>query len=538
VWSVRRRDERDHLNRFWNAVAAARSEAEVARLRQNLDHLDPTLSETVERLRARDDARRPDPVFLDRLEQTLMDASLAAHAGSVPLPPVSPGHANGRSAPRERWAWLPALPVSKERRRWALAQCATALLLLVTLLAVWFAFRPEEDHGIVGPGGTPTALPAPVLPSVPMFRGDPARTGVMPGPGPTGEPVVRWRYEAIADGRVNSQPAVVDGVVYAGAGDYGKPGVVLALDAATGALRWTTDLPGEAVSSPAVAGGLVYIASVYDGLYALDAATGAVRWQAPLPSGGHDISSPAVVGGTVYVGDMSSPAVVDGVVYCGGGAGFGMAGPGQVSAFDAATGAPRWQTEMPGAGIAALDAATGAVQWVFATGAPVVSSPAVAGGLVYAGDDAGYLHAVDIATGRERWQAELGAVTSGAPAIAAGVVYAGSANGRHVPADLVALDAATGAERWRFRAGGGVGSPALVDGVVFVGSGDHRLYALDAATGELLWALELDDDVGMAPAVVGGTVYVGTGFANNGRPGYVYAIGGGPAATPVGTATS
>ncbi|HEY7033376.1 MAG TPA: PQQ-binding-like beta-propeller repeat protein [Thermomicrobiales bacterium] len=318
MWSVRRRDERDQLNRFWNALAVARPETEVTRLRQELDQLDPTLSETVERLRERDDAHRPDPVFLDRLEQTLMDASLVAPAGLVPLRPDSPGHRNGRTAPRERWAWLPALPVSKERRRWATAQFALALLLLVTLLAAYVAFRPE-NRGFVGPNGTATPIPAPSLPAVSMFRGNPAHTGVMPGPGPTGTPAVRWRTEAIATGKVGSQPAVVDGVVYAGAGAPNKPGGVVALDAATGAERWRYHFPAENQSSPALVDGVVYVGGgVGDHhLYALDASTGEQRWALELDD---DVNSPpAVVGGTIYVGAGQNSGGRTGYVYAIGG---------------------------------------------------------------------------------------------------------------------------------------------------------------------------------------------------------------------------
>jgi outer membrane protein assembly factor BamB len=531
MWTPRRDRAQDHLSAYWNALNRGAPPEELARL---AGPLDPSFIAAIDRARALHRRRRPDPAFATRLEQDLMDAFATAPAGSVPLRPVPPQPTNGQTVPRERWSWLPALPVSRERRHWAVAQLATALLLVVTLLAVWVAFRPENNRG-VSPGGTPAAIPAPTEPAVPMFRANPARTGVMPGPGPVGTPAVRWRTEAIADGRVVSAPAVVDGVVYAGAGDVDEPGVVVALDAATGAVRWRVELDGGAgTSSPAVAGGIVYVATMGGGLYALDAATGAVRWFAPLINV-QPFSSPAVVGGTVYVGESSSPAVVDGIVY------YGSSGsPSTVYAFDAATGVRRWQTAAPEAGIHALDAETGAVKWVFATAAPVESAAAVAGGLVYAWDTAGGLYAVDAATGQERWQQQIGFTGGhGAPGVADGMVY--SLNMGPPGSDLVALDAATGTERWRFHfPAPNQSSPALVDGVVYIGGGveDRHLYALDAATGEQRWALDLGDDVDSSPAVVGGIVYVGTGYwPNRGQPGYVYAIGGGPAATPAGAAT-
>ena len=73
------------------------------------------------------------------------------------------------------------------------------------------------------------------------------------------------------------------------------------------------------------------------------------------------------------------------------------------------------------------------------------------------------------------------------------------------------LDAHTGDRLWRYRTKGNVdSSPAVVDGVVYVGSDDNYLYALDADTGTLLWRYETDDEVDSSPAVVDGVVYVGS----------------------------
>ena len=47
---------------------------------------------------------------------------------------------------------------------------------------------------------------------------------------------------------------------------------------------------------------------------------------------------------------------------------------------------------------------------------------------------------------------------------------------------MYALDAADGSVRWRFQTADDVSSsPAVVDGVVYIGSGDSYLYALDAS---------------------------------------------------------
>ena len=99
------------------------------------------------------------------------------------------------------------------------------------------------------------------------------------------------------------------------------------------------------------------------------------------------------------------------------------------------------------------------------------------------------------------------------PAVVDGVVYVGQ--GR----DVYALDAASGQLRWRYETGSGVySSPAVVDGVVYVGSYDDYLYALDAASGQLRWRYETGNRVYSSPAVVDGVVYVGS------RDNYLYAV--------------
>jgi len=43
---------------------------------------------------------------------------------------------------------------------------------------------------------------------------------------------------------------------------------------------------------------------------------------------------------------------------------------------------------------------------------------------------------------------------------------------------LYAIDIRTGTQRWQFRAESGVSSPAVADGVVYVGTEDGALYAI------------------------------------------------------------
>ena len=72
---------------------------------------------------------------------------------------------------------------------------------------------------------------------------------------------------------------------------------------------------------------------------------------------------------------------------------------------------------------------------------------------------------------------------------------------------------------WRYATDGWVvNAPAVIDGMVFVGSDDGYIYALDAVTGRLVWRHETSDVVRSTPAVSGGIVYAGS------NDGYVYAL--------------
>jgi outer membrane protein assembly factor BamB len=53
-------------------------------------------------------------------------------------------------------------------------------------------------------------------------------------------------------------------------------------------------------------------------------------------------------------------------------------------------------------------------------------------------------------------------------------------------------------------------APAVADGVVYVGSLDQKVYALDARTGALLWEYATGDWVESSPAVANGMVFIGS----------------------------
>jgi outer membrane protein assembly factor BamB len=97
------------------------------------------------------------------------------------------------------------------------------------------------------------------------------------------------------------------------------------------------------------------------------------------------------------------------------------------------------------------------------------------------------------------------ASVDGSPAVADGLVFIGDDNG-----NIYALDAATGALRWKIDTKSSVVSrPAVVGGTVYVGSENNYVYALNAASGAVRWKYNTQQTVDSGPAVTGGVVYVG-----------------------------
>jgi outer membrane protein assembly factor BamB len=204
-----------------------------------------------------------------------------------------------------------------------------------------------------------------------------------------------------------SSPVVAKGAVYFGSGD----GNVYALDASNGDLRWKFATGDVVHASPAFDSGTVYVGSWDSYFYAIDAATGKEKWRF---HGGED---PLVHN---QVGFQSSPAVVDGVVYTG----------------------------CRDANLYAIDAATGKEKWRFPNnGSWVIVSPSVVNGkVVFATSDSSLFHIADAATGKPVLQQPTRAYVFSSPAVAGGVAYYGVLNGT-----LEARDLSTGALLWEYQ---------------------------------------------------------------------------------------
>ena len=273
-----------------------------------------------------------------------------------------------------------------------------------------------------------------------------------------------------------SSPVVALGNVYFGSGD----GNVYAVDARTGELRWKFKTNDVVHSSPAFADDTLYFGSWDSYFYAVDAKTGKEKWRF---HGGED--------NLIHnqVGFQSSPAVVNGIVYTG-------CRDSNLYALDAATGKEKWKFNNE-------------LSWV-------IASPAVAQGKVFfATSDSALYHVADADTGKSVVKQKDKAYMFSSPTVAGDVVLIGVLNGT-----LEARDLKTGELLWEYQTdaskenrgwvlaadrsfnspflyhsswreaptvatdhqlsiGAVFSSPLVVNGVVYFGSTDGFVYAVE-----------------------------------------------------------
>ncbi|MBM2577051.1 PQQ-like beta-propeller repeat protein [Jannaschia sp. Os4] len=274
--------------------------------------------------------------------------------------------------------------------------------------------------------------------------------------------------------------AVVDGTLFATTG-YGR---LHALDAATGARRWTQRLDAP-VTAPKAQGGRVYVVSRDNRAWSLDADTGRIRWDVsatPATQAMATAPAPALTGRLAILPFASAEVV-------------GALADSGLRAWGAAISGER-------AGVAYNDVGD------------ITGDPVVANGTVYAGTAGGRIVAIDPQSGERVWTAREGAISP--MAVAGGAVFAVTDR-----AQLVRMDAATGEVVWRAdlpffrndrlrRRKGIYGhhGPVLAGGRLWVASGDGQVRGFDPASGAVSASLPIAGGAASRPIVVGDVMYV------------------------------
>jgi outer membrane protein assembly factor BamB len=333
-------------------------------------------------------------------------------------------------------------------------------------------------------------------------------------------------------GPVEGAPALVPGsgpdpckaFVAVGVPVGGTTGSVKSLDCSTGEVLWTTDLDTVPVGSPALAPtgsgkpakprsrkpDRPRFASVFDvlvggadgTLHALEGATGAEAWSAPL---GGDTSSPAVADGMVFSSVASQPGTSNG------GLQVRDVQSGDVLAdivlSDLNLSAPIAPPAVLN-GTVTMGGGTGSIHLVLSGSWPQFMHDAQ-----HTSNNLNEWQLLPSSSLKAKWTFQSGSPMN-SPSVAGGIVYVGSSN--H---NVYALNAGTGAIKWAHGTGGDVDSTPAVDaGVAYVGSEDGVVYALDAKTGAVDWTHGTGGAIDSSPAVTGGVVYIGSGDR------YVYAL--------------
>lgn len=168
-----------------------------------------------------------------------------------------------------------------------------------------------------------------------------------------------------------------------------------------------------------------------------------------------------------------------------------------------------------GGNVVALNAGDGSERWRHKAGSRVIGGVLVTADTVYAGTDAGDLVALDRANGNERWRQRAGREIWSAPVTDGSTIFIASMDGR------ITAYAPDGTRRWQAKVANAAiaGTPALRDGVLYVGAYDRRLYAVDAQSGETRWrSAAADNWFWTEPLIDGDTVFAGN------MDGRVYAV--------------
>ncbi len=375
------------------------------------------------------------------------------------------------------------------------------------------------------------------LPGAQNLSGWPQRGGTVRHDSPHGAlsaaPVLQWAVN-IGPGnsrqnRIAAAPVVADGRVFVLDSNAGLSAVSTA-----GALLWQTSLTPDFDTNSALSGGglsvdggTVFATSPYGEVIALDAATGGIRWRQKLDAA---ISgAPLAAGGAVYaaardgsvwalgasdgrilwteVGNRSPNALLgSGAPTLGEGKVFFPLSSGEVLAFGT-DGTTLWSAAVTGqiAGRA------------YSNLSDLTGDPVLSGGTLFVGSASGTTAAIDAETGARIWTAPQGALN--APLVVGGSVFVVTSEAR-----LVRLDSSTGAQIWDAGMPNFVNEkpkkrqavfahfgPVLAGGRVAVASGDGVLRLFDAAGGALVGTAEIPGGAAAAPALAGGQMFIVTG---------------------------
>jgi outer membrane protein assembly factor BamB len=343
-----------------------------------------------------------------------------------------------------------------------------------------------------------------------MTRGGPHLSGHIAEPIP-GPMEIVWTY---TEGKMITAEAVVtEHHVFVGT-EYGE---FLCLDRETGEELWKFTSEDAITAAPAVSGGLVFLPSNDGNLYALNVETGEVAWQ----FGAEDkiSAAPIVTPNPNGEGEWVLVNGYDGITRC-----LNSTDGTKIWSYeteDFINGSPavvdgKWVV-FGGcdAQLHVVNLEDGSLQHKIPNDSQIVNSIATHKHMAYSGNYANQVVAFDVELGMIAWVYEdKNLPFFSSPGVSDKLLFIGSRD-KH----LHAIDQETGEAAWKFPTGARIeSSPIVFDDGVIAGSSDGRVYALNLDSGEEIWRLDLGEGLIASPSYGYGTLII------SGEDGTVFAL--------------
>ncbi len=171
-----------------------------------------------------------------------------------------------------------------------------------------------------------------------------------------------------------------------------------------------------------------------------------------------------------------------------------------------------------------------AILWKVKTGGPVISSPVVSDNFIYVGSNDGILYAINASSGETAWEYKTDGSINSTPLIAKGKVMFLSYDGF-----FYALNQSDGKLVWKFQTNGEsinnvkdyfnssfkpdfwdfyLSSAVVSESLVYFGSSDSTLYALNIESGEKIWNYKTTGSIHSSPAISNNSIIVGSWDSN------------------------
>jgi outer membrane protein assembly factor BamB len=252
-------------------------------------------------------------------------------------------------------------------------------------------------------------------------------------------------------------------------------GTVRNFNGQDGSLRWTRKIGAPIRSTPVVYrqkgpdATLIVMSQPSGNLHAFDLLTGKDRWQrsGPERADGHlALSRDTLAFGSCAAAIHALPATGDKAVSSIS-LGEGAEVAGGVALYEG-----RAYTGNRGGSIVAVDLSSRTNLWVNNewTG-ELFTTPAVDGKHLVVANGYGSIVCLDIETGDTRWTHEAEATDARSPVIAGDAVIAS------IDGTLVIMNLSDGKERWRYEISDEITSPAIVNGMILVGTDEGQVLA-------------------------------------------------------------